>query len=202
MELVGELRGAFGVEPLLRELNIPEPAYDRWVKRAVQPGARQLRDGELLAAIRRIHEDSGGLYGSPRVHAQLERGGEQVSRKRVERLMHQAITGIAPARRPRTTIANPADARSADLVNRRFTADGPNRLWVTDLTVIATGQGPLWLASIRDAFSREVVAWETRDVADADPVCAVLGYPLRSRRPAAEDGLIQHADPGNIRRSS
>jgi putative transposase len=198
LELVGELRDAFGVEPLLRELNIPKPTYDRWVVRAVTPSARELRDGELLAAIRRIHEDSGGVYGSPRVHAQLRREGESVSRKRVERLMRQnEIIGVAPARKLRTTIPNPADPKSADLVGRAFTAEGPDRLWVTDLTVIATGEGPLWLASIRDAFSRKVVAWETADTADADLVCAVLEYALRSRRPAGDGSLIHHADHGS-----
>ena len=157
-----------------------------------------MRDGELLAAIRRIHAECGGVYGSPRIHAQLKREGESVSRKRVERLMRQAgIAGIAPARKLRTTIPNRAERKSADLVNRQFTADGPNRLWVTDLTVIPTGEGPLWLASIRDAFSRKVVAWESADTADADLVCAVLEYALRSRRPAAEDGLIHHADHGS-----
>jgi hypothetical protein len=104
---------------------------------------------------------------------------------------------VAPARKVRTTIRNPADPRSADLVGRDFTAEGPDRLWVTDLTVIPTGEGPLWLASIRDAFSRKVVAWETADTADADLVCAVLEYALRSRRPAGDGSLIHHADHGS-----
>lgn len=166
--------------------------------RAAHPSAREARDVELLAAIRRIHADSGGVYGSPRVHAQLRRAGQAVSRARVERLMREAgITGVAPARKLRTTIPNPADARPHDLVNRVFTADGPDRLWVTDLTVIGTGEGPLWLASIRDAFSRKVVAWETAESADADLVCAVLEYALRSRRPADDGSLVHHADHGS-----
>lgn len=165
--------------------------------RSTTPSARELRDGELLAAIRRIHQDSGGVYGSPRIHAQLRREGERVSRQRVERLMREnAIAEVAPARKLRTTIRNPADERPGDLVGRQFTADGPNRLWVTDLTVITTGEGPLWLASIRDAFSRKVIAWDTGDVADADLVCAVLEYALHSRRPADDAGLIHHADHG------
>jgi len=198
VELVTELRGEFGVEPVLRELNIPKPTYEHSVRREQQPGARERRDADLLEAIEEIHGESGGVYGSPRVHAQLRREGERVSRKRVERLMRQAgITGVAPARKVRTTIPNPADVRSEDLVKREFTAAGPNRLWVTDLTVIATGEGPLWLASIRDAFSRKVVAWETADTADADLVCAVLEYALRSRRPPSDGSLIHHADHGS-----
>lgn len=96
MELVTELRGEFGVEPVLRELNIPKPTYEHWVRRGQQPSARERRDADLLEAIEKIHGESGGVYGSPRVHAQLRREGEHVSRKRVERLMRQAgITGVA-----------------------------------------------------------------------------------------------------------
>jgi putative transposase len=156
---------------------------------------REVRDEELLARIRQLHAESGGIYGSPRIHALLKREGEAVSRKRVERLMRaNAITGISPARKIRTTIPNPADARPDDLVNRQFTALGPNRLWVTDLTVLSTGEGPLWLASIRDAFSRKVIAWETSKAADADLVCAVLEYALASRRPPTDGTLVHHAE--------
>ena len=111
------------------------------LRRLAAPCARQVRDAELLERIRAIHAASDGIYGSPRIHAVLRREGEAVSRKRVERLMREAgINGIAPARKLRTTIANPGDARPGDLVGRNFTAPGPNRLWVTDLTVIPTGQ--------------------------------------------------------------
>ena len=74
---------------------------------------------------------------------------------------------------------------------------GPNRLWVTDLTVIVTGEGPVWLASIRDAFSRKVIAWETSASPDADLVCAVLEYALAARRPPADGTLVHHADHGS-----
>jgi putative transposase len=131
------------------------------------------------------------------VHAVLKREGQAVSRKRVERLMrHHALAGMAPARKIRSTVRDPAHALSDDLVKREFTAGGPDRLWVTDLTVIATGEGPLWLASIRDAFSRRVVAWETSRTADANLVCAVLEYALRSRRPPQDESLVHHADHG------
>jgi hypothetical protein len=82
-----------------------------------------------------------------------------------------------------------------DLVQRDFTASAPNRLWVTDLTMIATGEGPLWLSAIRDAFSRRVVAWETSARADADLVLSTLEYALASRE--VEPGqLIHHANQG------
>ncbi|MFD3941092.1 DDE-type integrase/transposase/recombinase [Streptomyces sp. NPDC058611] len=80
-------------------------------------------------------------------------------------------------------------------LQRDFTATAPNRLWVTDLTMIATKEGPLWLSAIRDAFSRRVVAWETSARADADPVLTTLEYALASREPIAGE-LIHHADHG------
>ena len=182
---------------MLRELGIAPSTFGDWRRRALAPSAHEVRDAELLARIREIHGESGGIYGSPRIHAVLKREGQAVSRKRVERLMREhEITGVCPARKLRTTIPDPDRERAGDLVNRAFSAAGPNRLWVTDLTVIATGQGPLWLASIRDAFSRKIVAWETSESADADLVCAVLEYALRSRRPPADGSLIHHADHG------
>lgn len=118
-----------------------------------------------------------------------------MGRKRVERLMRQAdIAGISP-RRKGFTRRDPKAALAPDLVERDFTAPAPNRLWVTDLTMISTGEGPLWLSAIRDVFSRRVVAWETSARADADLVLTTLEYALASRE--FEPGqLIHHADHG------
>lgn len=162
------------------------------------PCARKVRDAQLLADIKRIHADSDGVYGSPRIDAVLHREGQAVSRKRVERLMREAaITGVAPARKLRTTVRNPHDARSDDLVKRRFTAAGPDRLWVTDLTMVPTGEGPLWLASIKDAFSRRIVGWHTSPVADTALVLTALEYALALRKPPSDRSLIHHADHGS-----
>lgn len=118
-----------------------------------------------------------------------------MGRKRVERLMREAdIAGISP-RRKGFTRRDPRAGLAPDLVNRDFTAPAPNRLWVTDLTMISTGEGPLWLSAIRDAFSRRVIAWETSARADADLVLTTLEYALASRE--VEPGkLIHHADHG------
>jgi transposase InsO family protein len=148
--------------------------------------------------IREIHAGSDGVYGSPRIHAMLQRQGEQVSRKRVERLMREAaITGVCPARKVRTTVRNPHDPLSDDLVGREFTAAGPDRLWVTDLTMIPTGEGPLWLASIKDAFSKRIVGWHTSEVADTTLVLTALEYALAVRKPPSDGSLIHHADHGS-----
>ncbi|OEJ36717.1 IS3 family transposase [Streptomyces agglomeratus] len=184
-----------GVEPVLRELHIASSTYYRWRRQEQEPCERRRRDAELTEQIQRIHADSGGIYGSPRVHAVLRREGVHVGRKRVERLMREAdLAGVSP-RRKGFTRRDPKATLAPDLVNRDFTAPGPNRLWVTDLTMIPTGEGPLWLSAIRDAFSRRVVAWETSGCADADLVLSSLEYALASRE--VEPGkLVHHADHG------
>jgi transposase InsO family protein len=194
---VREHKDQFGVEPVLREIGIKSSTFHDWRTREARPSARTVRDEQLAARIREIHKESNGVYGSPRVHAMLRREGERVSRKRVERLMRQeGIAGVCPARKVRTTVRNPADALSHDLVKRDFTASAPNRLWVTDLTLIDTGEGALWLSSIRDAFSRRIVAWHTSPRAGAELVCTALEYALASRD-YEEGQLIHHADHGS-----
>ncbi|MFF5011615.1 IS3 family transposase [Streptomyces phaeochromogenes] len=184
-----------GVECVLRELHVASSTYYRWRQREKEPCEHQRRDAELTEQIKKIHAGSGGIYGSPRVHAALRREGTRIGRKRVERLMREAdIAGVSP-RRKGFTRRDPKAALAPDLVNRDFTAPAPNRLWVTDLTMITTGEGPLWLSAIRDAFSRRVVAWETSARADADLVLSSLEYALASRE--VEPGkLIHHADHG------
>ncbi|MEV3872306.1 IS3 family transposase, partial [Streptomyces sp. NPDC049906] len=189
-------RGDLGVEPVLRELHIPSSTYYRWRQAVKEPCARLRRDAELTGQIRQVHADSGGVYGSPRVHAVLRREGVHVGRKRVERLMRDAgLAGVSPRKPKGFTRRDPDADLAPDLVGRDFTADGPNRLWVTDLTMIPTREGPLWLSAIRDAFSRRVVAWETSARADADLVLTSLEYALASREPVPGE-LIHHADHG------
>ncbi|MFF1417983.1 IS3 family transposase [Streptomyces sp. NPDC058280] len=186
-----------GVEPVLRELHIPSSTYYRWRRAEKEPCERKRQDAELTGKIRQIHEDSDGIYGSPRVHAVLKREDVHIGRKRVERLMREAgLAGISPRRRGKGFTRRDPDADLApDLVRRDFTANTPNRLWVTDLTMISTGEGPLWLSAIRDAFSRRVVGWETSSHADADLVLTSLEYALASRE-VAPGKLVHHADHG------
>ncbi|MGY3676963.1 IS3 family transposase [Streptomyces sp. TE33382] len=184
-----------GVECVLRELSIASSTYYRWRRAEKEPCERRRRDVELTEQIKEIHTGSGGIYGSPRVHAILKREGVHVGRKRVERLMREVdLAGLSP-RRKGFTRRDPKATLAPDLVSRDFTAERPNRLWVTDLTMIPTAEGPLWLSAIRDAFSRRVVARETSARADADLVLSSLEYALASRE--AEPGkLIHHAGHG------
>ena len=132
MKLVAQLRGRFGVEPILRVLGIASSTYYGWVRRQADPSPRQRQDEELVAEIVDIHTTSGGTYGSPRVHATLRRRGILVSRKRVERLMRgHELQGAFLRKKWRTpsTRRDPRAVPAPDLVNRDFTAPAPDRLW-------------------------------------------------------------------------
>lgn len=118
-----------GVEPVLRELDIPSSTYYRWRQAEKEPCERRRRDAELTGRIRQVHDESGGVYGSPRVHTVLKREGVHVGRKRVERLMREAgLAGLSPRRGTGFTRRAPDADLAPDLVQRDFTANGPNRL--------------------------------------------------------------------------
>ncbi len=114
------------------------------------------------------------------MHAQLRRQGIRVSRKRVERLLRaNGLQGAFARKRWRcSTRQNPNATPAPDLVNRQFTAPAPNRLWMADISRIPTGERPLWLASVRDAFSRRMVGWKASDRADTELVLGALEYGL------------------------
>src|SRR6266545_3615634 len=188
------------VDLVLRVLSIPPSTYYGWRARAAAPSRRQLEDAELLDQIDKIRSanEFAAAYGSPRVWLQLRRQGVRVGKKRVERIMRQ--NGLAGAFLRKgwkggSTRQNPKHTAAPDLVDRDFSASAPNRLWVADLTRIPTGEGVLWLASVRDAFSNRVVGWKTAARADTDLVLTALEYALWSRDVRAGE-LIHHSDKG------
>jgi putative transposase len=190
----------FPVDLVLRVLGVPSSSYYRWRGRAASPSRRQLEDAWLLERIEKIRQVSefAAAYGAPRVHAELRRQGVYVGRKRVERVMRAAGLSGAFLRtgwKAGSTRQDPRHTAAPDLVNRDFTASAPNRLWVADLTRIPTGQGVLWLASIRDAFSNKIVGWKADPRADTDLVLGALDYALSSRDVRPEQ-LIHHSDKG------
>jgi transposase InsO family protein len=197
MSFVAAHRDRFGVEPVLRVLEVPVSTFYGWLARRQRPSPRDIEQTWLGEQIQRIHAASDRTYGSPKVHAQLRREGVRVSRKRVERLMRQAgLQGAFMRKRQRSsTRRDPTATPAPDLVNRDFTAPAPNRLWVADISRIPTGEGPLWLASVRDAFSRRTVGWKASDRADTELVLGALAYALWSRN-VERERLVFHSDHG------
>ena len=164
-------------------------------RQARRPSARARADAGLTGRIRAIHERSAGTYGAPRVHAELADAGVRVGRKRVERLMREARLAGASRRRGTRTTTRDAGARpAADLVDRNFQAEAPNRLWVADITYVPTWTGFLYLAVVLDAFSRRVVGWAMGFDLRAQLVLDALNMALGQRRPR---GVIHHSDQGS-----
>jgi len=168
---------------VLRVLDVPESTYYGWRARQVTPSRRELDDAALLEQILKIHaaHEFAATYGSPRVWLELRRQGVRVGRKRVERLMRQHGLQGAHLRRGwkgGSTRQNPHHTAAPDLVERDFRVSAPNRLWVADLTRILTGEGVLWLASVRDAFANKVVGWDSGARATTELVVSALDYAI------------------------
>lgn len=188
-------KSRFPVAVLCRVLRVNRTAFHNWERRA--PSDRALTDAWLTEKIRRIHEQSRGVYGAPRVHAELRLEHEiHVSRKRVARLMKAAdITGVRPRKRFKTTIRIPGITPATDLVERQFKPDRQNVLWVADITYLRTGEGWLYLAAVQDAYSRQIVGWSMATHMRASLVVDALQMALARRRPAP--GLVHHSDQGS-----
>ena len=154
---MSENRARYPIAVMCRILGVSPSGYYAWVKRPTS--ARALMDIALTAEIRAAHAASKGTYGAPRLQFDLVEAGIRVSRKRVARLMRNA--GLVGVSRRKSTVKIVRDrARQApDLVDRDFTADQPNKLWVADITYIPTWAGFLYLAVVLDAFSRRIVGW-------------------------------------------
>jgi transposase InsO family protein len=197
MSFIDEHRSRFGVEPICRTLEWCVSSYYARKKRPMS--ARQQADEALMPVIRKVHADNYEAYGARRVWKELGRRGMRVGRCRVERLMRQhAIQGAMPVgRRRRTTIAGEAATRPADLVERHFVADAPNRLWVCDLTYLKTLEGFVYLAFVKDVFSRFICGFQLADHLRTDLVLDALEMAAHLRRAGADSGLIHHSDRGS-----
>jgi len=189
--------GHHAIALLCRVLRVSRAGYDAWRDRP--PSARQQADQRLTERIRQIHQTSRGTYGSPRVHAELRAGGERCARTRVARLMRLArLQGChRQRRRVRTTVPDRAATPAPDRVERAFAPEqvgAPDRLWVADISYVATSEGWLFLAVVLDAFSRRVVGWAMAAHLRTELVLDAFEVALQARRPSP--GLIHHADHG------
>ena len=183
------------VAAVCRVMKVSTSGFYGWQTAQLVPCARRLEDQALTAKIVEVHRQSRGTYGSPRVHAELRLGEDiRIGRKRVERLMRNAgLEGVYRRRRRGCTKRNPAAEPSDDLVNRRFSASGPDRLWVSDITEHPTAGGKIYLAVVLDAWSRRVVGWSIADHLRSEVVVDALQMAIWRRQP---DNTIVHSDHG------
>jgi putative transposase len=175
-----------------RVLNVSRSGYYGWVGRP--PSPREEENTLLLKHIERIHADSRGTYGWPRVHAELTLGlGLAVNRKRVARLMRQA--GVQGLYRRRHRRGQPAPVTAEDLVNRQFTVTGRDRLWLTDISEHPTREGKLYVAAVMDAWSRRIIGWSMAEHMRTELVIDALGMATLRRQPLKSNTIL-HSDHG------
>ena len=192
---IDENREGFGVEPICRALQIAPSTY--YAAKSRPPSARARRDAALIPQLLALWTANYRVYGAHKLWRAACRAGIEVGRDQVARLMRLAgIEGARRRRRVRTT--RPADgaSRPADLVQRDFTADGPNRLWVSDLTYVATWAGVAYVCFIVDAFSRRIVGWRVAAHMRTQMVLDALEM-ARASRGAHLGGLVAHSDAGS-----
>jgi len=189
---VSENRAIHPVATLCRVLGVSSSGYYAWWKRALSRRAKD--DAVLIERIGAIHSASKGTYGAPRIHAELKANGIHIGKKRVARLMCQAgLAGVSRRRFVTTTVRDGA-RQAPDLVERDFTAERPNMLWVADITYIPTWAGFLYLAVALDAFSRRIVGWAMATTLHTQLVLDALNMALATRRPK---DVVHHSDQGS-----
>jgi transposase InsO family protein len=193
--IAAERRDGHNVKRVCELLQVSRTAF--YARRSGKPGPRAVRDAELTEKIAEVHVISRGSYGVPRVHAVLQRQGEDCGRRRIARLMRTAgLRGRHRRRRQLTTIPDPQAAVRPDLVVRNFAPDpdGLDTRWCGDITYVVTDEGWLCLATVIDIASRRVVGWFTADHLRTELVADALRSACRRRRPTRL--VIFHSDRG------
>ncbi len=185
-------RIGYPIRMMCRSLRVSPSGYYAW---RVRPESRRARyDRQLTRVIRRVHAESDGTYGSPRIHADLKATGLACGRPKVARLMRNAGLKGCPKRRFRvTTKSGPAQA--SNLLEQDFSAKDANQRWASNITFIWTGQGWLYLAVVMDLYSRRIIGWSMSRRINRHLVLNALTMALGQRHPTPE--LIHHSDRGS-----
>ncbi len=197
---IDDHRQVYGVEPICRELAIAPSTYYAHRARRADPdkaSTRDKRDEVLSKHIQRIWQENFEVYGARKVWRQLIREGVEVARCTVERLMQRM--GLRRAWRGktiRTIRRDPNQACPLDHVKRKFHAEKPNALWVSDFTYVPTKQGFVYVAFVIDVFARYIVGWKVSGAPKTEFVLDALNQAVCDRRPQRNDGLIHHSDRG------
>ena len=186
-------RSDYPIRMMCRLLRVSASGYYAWRIRPESPRAKT--DRELVSKIKRIHAQSKGVYGSPRIRAELASEGSQIGRNRVARLMRLERLQGCPRRRFRvTTQRNPTHRVARNLLQQNFAAAAPNQRWVADITYISTHRGCIYLAIVLDLYSRRIVGWSMSRWMNRRIVVDALRMAISARQP--EGKLIHHSDRG------
>lgn len=201
-ELVGfidEHRADHGVEPICTALQVAPSSYYAAKRREREPSDRAVRDAVMMQVLMVLWVTNRKVYGAHKLWKAARRAGHDIGRDQVARLMRaMRIEGVSRSRkRVFTTVADPDASRAPDLVNRDFTADRPDALWVTDLTYVPTRSGMAYVCFIVDAFSRRIVGWRVASNMRTEMVLDALEMARRSRGARRLVGLVTHSDAGS-----
>ena len=181
-------------------MQVAPSAYRRHAARQRNPerrSARARRDDLLMAHIQRVWDANMQVYGADKVWLQMNREGIAVARCTVERLMNRlGLHGVRRGKVIRTTVPDKAATCPLDRVNRQFTAERPNQLWVSDFTYVSTWQGWLYVAFVIDVFARRIVGWRVSTSMRTDFVLDALEQALYDRQSGNTGALIHHSDRG------
>lgn len=195
MNYITEYRGRFGVEPICRELQVAPSTFYAAVSRP--PSARKVHDEALKVDMVRVHKENLDVYGAWKLWRQMNRQGIAVGRDHVARLMPEAgLRGTLRGKVWKTTFPSAVGQRPADLVDRKFVAGAPNRLWVADLTYVSTWPGVAYTAFVTDVFSRYIVGWKTSTSLRTDLALDALEMAIWARGARDLSGLVHHSDRG------
>lgn len=193
--IIAAHESAYGVQRMCQALGVGRSGYYAWRSRPLS--LREQADCKLVDQIQEEYQHSRKTYGSPRIHAALQRKGILCGRNRVAKLMR--LHGMAARKRhrrfPVTTQRQPGALPAPNLLNQDFSASAPNLKWVSDITYIDTAEGWLYLALILDLYSRQVVGWAMADHLQASLVESALRMALNRRHPHA--GFLHHSDQGS-----
>lgn len=178
---------------MCRILGVARSGFYAWLRRPLSD--RAIEDERLLDLIRESYTASGEIYGSPRVFLDLREAGEQVSRKRVARIMRKhRIQAVRGYKKPRHLVSVPS-VIAPNRLQRQFTVDRPDSAWVTDITYIRTWEGWLYLAVVMDLHSRKIVGWSMQPTLDRGIVLDALLMAVWKRKPSGR--VIVHSDQGS-----
>ncbi|PNG16121.1 IS3 family transposase, partial [Streptomyces sp. 13K301] len=196
-QFVDDHQRRFGVKRLCSLLGIARSSFYYWRRTAAARAARRSAEAGLAARIRRVHLDSDGTYGAPRITAELRDEGDRINHKRVAKIMRTlGIEGVRLRRRHRTTAADPAAAKAPDLIGRDFTATVVNTKYVGDITYLPVGGGKFcYLATVIDLCSRRLAGWAIADHMRTELVIDALAAAGRTRGSLA--GAVMHTDHGS-----
>ena len=194
---IDEHRAVFGVEPICTVLQVAPSTY--YTAKSRPLSARAVRDVVMMQVLLVLWVANRKVYGAHKLWKAAQRAGHDIGRDQVARLMRQmGIEGVSRQRRKVfTTRPDPDATRAPDLVNRNFRAEGPDQLWVTDLTYVATRSGMAYVCFIVDAFSRRIVGWRAASHMRTDMVLDALEMARRSRGARRLVGLVAHSDAGS-----